>query len=100
MVPVRLSDLWPFLAQEPIPTSESSDKYALYGMVAALGTAFIYGVVSIITNKMGKVSGAPASRKVAREHEAWERFLLMNGFDPRRIKTGYETMEEASRASP
>jgi hypothetical protein len=77
----------------------STGKAALFGMIATLGTAIIYGVFSLLQSRFGKKpepeQDRPARRgKTQREHDAMERFLLLHGYDPRKIKTGYEPAEQ------
>jgi hypothetical protein len=83
------------LAGDNTPTS---DKVALYAMISALGVALIYGIFNFLTSRVGKPPSATTARKVTKEHQAFERFLIAQGFDPRKIKTGYESIEEVRRA--
>lgn len=75
---------------------------ALFSMIAALGVAVIGVAGQVILAKLNlRNSSTPGngSRRtaVSREHESWERWLLANGLDPRKIVTGYETVEEVRR---
>lgn len=85
---------------------DTGAMYGLYGMLAAVGVAFIAGLFSLLTAKANNNRGGDregdagtASRRVAREHEAFERFILLNTpADTRKIETGYESMDEVRRA--
>lgn len=76
----------------------SSERVAYYGMWSALGVAFIGGVFALGKSYFGNAGTAAKTRRVVKEHEAWEKFLLLNQIDPRKIRTGYERMEEVRRA--
>lgn len=85
-------------------TSISPGQTTLYGMFALLGIAIIGGIVNFLTARMSaprtRLPSSPAAlTKIKREHDAWERFLIGEvGVDPRRIKTGYEKLEDVRRA--
>lgn len=79
------------------PTSE---RVAFYGMWSALGVAFIGGSSALLKQYLGAGASVARARKVLREYEAYERFLLLRNIDIRHIKTGYETDEEVRHVAP
>lgn len=100
----------------PPPTDTSTNTIALYGMISALGVALIaiFGQIVVAHYNQARAKNNTAADedpsesdegarivkvplRVSNEHEAWERFLLLNGIDPRRIKTGYENVEGVRR---
>jgi hypothetical protein len=86
----------------PIPDSGDNQGQiaTLYGAIAFVLVALIGAVSSYILARMTRREShhSRGARRAARQHEAWERFLIGNGFDPRKIRTGYETLEEVRRA--
>ena len=87
----------------PTPTggSDQSQVATIYGAIALVIVALIGAASSyLIAKATRKEALHPNSRtaRTARQHEAWERWLWGNDFDPRKIKTGYESIEEVRRA--
>ena len=91
----------------PDPASSTAPTIALYAMISAIAVAVIGVIGSLLlarynnrgnhnSNNQGRGN---ASQRVTREHEAWERWLLLNGLDPRKIRTGYETPDEVRRVT-
>lgn len=71
----------------------------MYGL---LGTALIGGVFGFLQARIsgGRGGGEPsAARRTTQHHKALETFLIAHGFDPRKVRTGYETMDEVRRAT-
>jgi hypothetical protein len=88
------------LAEPTTQTGDSSTAtIALYGMISALGVAIIGFLAQIvlarITNKADKERRR--SRTTSKEHEAWERWLLLQDVDPRKIITGYESYDDVKK---
>lgn len=72
------------------------DRVALIGMFSAIAVALITGAFALMGSRGLRRDGSPSSQ-VALEHEAWERWFLLNDIDPRLILTGYETIDEVRR---
>ena len=80
--------------------SPTAGKAAIIGMITTLGGAVIYGVFSLLQARFGKKESSPrAMARLNKEHDAMERFLLLHGYDPRKIKTGYESDDEAKHGT-
>lgn len=67
-----------------------SDRIALIGMFSALGVAVVTGVFATFNNRGDRTRRS----RVVPNCSAWERWLLLHGFDPRRIRTGYESEDD------
>lgn len=94
---MHTADLW-FMFPLADSGGVDTNTIALYTMISALGVAIITGAFNYLSRGSTKETPSRAMRTVAKQHEAYERFLLLRGFDPRKIKTGYESDEEVDRA--
>lgn len=90
-----------FIAETAESAVSGSDAVtiAIFTMVSALGVALINSIFSFVTQKYGagKTTQSRAQKLVAKQAEAFELFIVLQGFDPRKIKTGYESPEEVRR---
>lgn len=92
-----LSSLLQFAETPPGDTSQGQ-TYALYTMISAIAVALI----SVLGQLLMKDRRPRTEQRAvtAERYEAIERFLLLNDIDPRKILTGYESMEEVRHAAP
>lgn len=90
-------------APEIIQLAAGSDAatVALYGMLAAVAVAVIGVIGQIVVARLTRDAEddeeprkKKSARTVSNEHKAWERWLLLQDVDPRKIITGYETYDE------
>lgn len=72
--------------------------YGLYGLIGIVATAVIAGAVTLINTRWTTAKPNRRTERIAKEREAFERFILLNtAADPRLIKTGYEHLAEVAR---
>lgn len=88
----------------------TTQTIALYSMISAIVVALLgFGAQIIVakynrgprpdTNEDGSTHRRRPIQEIDREHEAFERWLLLNGYDPRKIETGDEPIEMVRLAS-
>lgn len=79
-----------------------AEKIALYTMVSAISVALLTGLFQLgkqfLVGRNTPVGNARTVKMVAKQHEAWERWFLLNDIDPRKVKTGYESLEDVRHA--
>lgn len=94
-----LSALAWLAATAPPDANSSSVTIALYGMFGLLGSTLFVAVANVVTTRMRASRGhhhgmTTATTLLRAEHELWLRWMTWNHFDPRRIRSGYESIEE------